>query len=327
MTISIFEQNEALITWRDHLENIGVPPFPVTLPLGKAYAKVLRYLELPEEEIDDVIASAPDPYGDADVWWLLERTVYSLTLHMDSIEGPPRFPSLNDVNDPDSRYFIVHVYAAALPHVLPWFRKHGIPDDVVQATLADLGRNLRVHRKRHGQGGLETAWWLMLHFRGMIYQLGRLQFERSRIGHTMAEQISGLGTPADEGDPALSIHITDFSGPMTPDTCDASIALAKTFFSRYFPDEKYRYAVCHSWLLDPHLKDYLRPQSNIIQFQDRFTLAPGGYDVNRSIVQFVFGSAPDRIDEFPQRSSLERAVVQHLKAGKSWQGRSGWFLL
>lgn len=327
MTTRIFEQNETFTTWHDHLKVIGAPPFAVHLASGDEYASVLRYLGVPEEDINDVVASAPDPNADAEVWWYLERTVYSLTLHMDALDGPPRIASLTDVNDPRWRYFFVHVYAAALPLVQPWFRQRGIPEDVVQATLADLGRNVRVHRKRHGRGGLETASWLMLHFRGMIYQLGRLQFERSCIANTMATRISETGTHMEENDHALSLHISDFSGPMSPEACDASIDRAKAFFPRFFPEMDFRVAYCNSWLLDPQLRSYLRPQSNIIQFQNRFALVPGAYNVNRSIVQFVFGSTPERLDELPERSSLERAVVQHLKAGKNWEGRSGWFFL
>lgn len=142
----------------------------------------------------------------------------------------------------------------------------------------------------------------------------------------MATHISAAGGTCSPDTPALSLHIPDFSGPMTPGACDASIDMARAFFKSFFPDEDHQIAYCNSWLLDPQLRDYLSPESNIIRFQDRFALAPGGYDVNNSIVQFVFGSTLDRIDALPQRSSLERAIVQHIRAGGIWQGRSGWFL-
>ena len=32
--------------------------------------------------------------------------------------------------------------------------------------------------------------------------------------------------------------------------------------------------VCHSWLLDPQLGEYLRPDSNIMRFQQRFDVLP-----------------------------------------------------
>jgi hypothetical protein len=241
------------------------------------------------------------------------------------VPGPPRFALLKDANHPQYRFFYVHLFVAALPHVRQYSAQRAIPEAVVQATLADLGRNLRVHRKRTGQGGLGVAWWLMLHFRGMIYQLGRLQFERARLGDRAAEEAFGIGLSLRVDNHVLSIHIPDFLGPMTPEACDASITEAHTFFSTYFPDEPVVAGVCNSWLLDPQLRDYLREDSNIRRFQDRFQLLPGAYNVNESIVQFVFGPTTEDLNTLPQRSSLERAVVAHMRAGNNWEGRTGWF--
>jgi hypothetical protein len=321
----LFVPNDIFDAWKAHLECIGPPPCPVDLPAGDALEQRLRHLEIPEEDIPDVIRLAPSPEQDPELWWYLERTVHSLGLHMGKAEGPPRFGTLRDINDPRYRYFFVHMFAAAMPQVQQYFRERNIPNEIAQATLADLGRNVRVHRKREGVGGLGVAWWLMLHFRGMIYQLGRLQFERSLLGERGAEGAAKLGIAARPDDHVLSIHIPDFCGPMTPEACDASIAEAHTFFSTHFPEESVRAGVCSSWLLDPQLKEYLHPASNIIRFQDRFQMLEGGYNVNNSIVQFVFGPNLERLDTLPQRSTLERAVVAHLKAGKDWEGRLGWF--
>ena len=125
--------------------------------------------------------------------------------------------------------------------------------------------------------------------------------------------------------PALSLHIPDFLGPMTPEACDRSIAQAREFFPQYFPEEEYRYAVCHSWLLDPGLKTFLRPDSNIIRFQDRFTIAGPGWDSTDGIMQFVFGRNADAINNVPQDSSLQRGVVSHIRNGGRWWGHLGWF--
>ena len=40
-------------------------------------------------------------------------------------------------------------------------RERGVPDDVSWATLADLGQQLVVHRKRRGTTGLDLQWWLV----------------------------------------------------------------------------------------------------------------------------------------------------------------------
>jgi hypothetical protein len=326
--MSIFVDNDETRSWKAYLQTLTPPAQPVRLPTGDDFLSTLRYLGVPEDDQETVIAMAPVPDTDPEIWWYLERAVWSLVSKMGSIEQPPRFAPLRDVNDPKHRFFYVHVFVAALPYVQRYFHTRGIPADIAQATLADLGRNIQVHHKRENIGGLGVMWWLMLHFRGAIYQLGRLQFERVRLSEQMVNAMRDAGCKVSDDEHALSIHIPDFIGPMTDDACEDSIRQAREFFKRFFPDEPVRYGVCHSWLLDPQLKAYLRPESNIIKFQDRFVLGPAGDDnSNESVLRFVFGPILEELDAYPQRSSLERAVIANIKAGKAWQFRSGWLEL
>jgi hypothetical protein len=68
----------------------------------------------------------------------------------------------------------------------------------------------------------------------------------------------------------------------------------------------------------------LSPGANIIQFKNRFHLAYVPEPNNRGIQQFVFGMLDAEIDELPQATSLERAVVEHIVSGKHWRGGAGW---
>lgn len=326
--MSIFVDTDETSAWRSHLEVLKPPPTPVSLPSGEALVETLRYLDIPEEDIPHVVRTAPDRHTTPELWWYLERAVWSLVSRIGSVEQPPRFAQLKDANDPEYRFFYVHVFVATLPFVQEFFNSRDIPADIAQASLADLGRNIRVHRKRENIGGLGVMWWLMLHFRGAIYQLGRLQFERVKLGADMAGIMRDAGYDVTDGEHALSIHIPDFIGPMTHEACEDSIRQAKAFFPRYFPEEPVRFGVCHSWLLDPQLKTFLRPDSNIIKFQDRFTLGSADdHNANDSVLRFVFGPLHEDLDAYPQRSSLERAVIAHIKAGNTWHFRSGWLEL
>jgi hypothetical protein len=229
------------------------------------------------------------------------------------------------------RYFPVCVYVMVLPVVLAYHRTRGIPADVSRRTLADLGRQMAVHRRRYGTGGLVTPDWLSLHFRGELYQLGRLQFERARLGSRTSAAVRAEGRPAAEGDACLSLHIPDFCGPLTPDAVDRSLARAGGFFARYFPEHDARIATCHSWLLDPQLAGYLPADSNIIRFQSRFRPARPGESQetaevsDRDPVGFVFGDPELPPHALPRRTTLERAVGDHLRAGRHWHMGHGWF--
>jgi hypothetical protein len=317
-------KNEVQAAWLAYLEELGDPDFPIRLPDEQEMEAILRELDVPKEDIPAVLASRPNPTRDPEQWWLLERSVVELVSTMGSLDNPPWFPSPYTVAGMNP-FFFVNVFVATLPHTRRYHREHGISAEIARATLADLGRNVRVNHKRHGEGGLEVSHWLMLHFRGRIYQLGRLQFERARLRERAVTSAKAHGFDASPDDLALSVHIPDFMGPMTPAACDASFAMAREFFPAHFPDEHIEWGVCSSWLLDPHLKDYLPPTSNIVQFQNRFVVAENDTNADSLVLQFVFGPAPADLDTLPQRSSLERAVVNHLKNGGHWQFRPGWF--
>jgi len=53
-----------------------------------------------------------------------------------------------------------------------------------------------------------------------------------------------------------------------------SINRALAFFAEHYPDEPVSALVCKSWMLDPQLRDYLKPGSNLLRFQERWQLVP-----------------------------------------------------
>ena len=46
-----------------------------------------------------------------------------------------------------------------------------------------------------------------------------------------------------------------------------------------------------------------------------------------SMLEFVFRRDEQPIDELPQDTTLERAVVAHLRAGRHWHTPTGWLTL
>lgn len=323
LDLDLVRGTESGRTWLAALEALGPAPAgdEVVLPEGQALVDALLDLAVPHREVPLALAARPEPGTRA--WWLVERTARALLARLGSLDHDPAPPDLPDVH-PVTRWATLLALAAVVPRTRGWWRARGVPDDVVRATLADVGRHVTHARRRTGHGGLVNASWLALHARGQIVQLGRLQLERCRLSAEDAASITAQGTPVAAGDHALGVHVPDYCGPFTPQACADSLRRGVEFFARWFPDEPVAVATCHSWLLDPQLGPHLRPGSNTAAFRDLFHHVERTVTDDQSVVEFVYGRREPDLAALPQRTSLERAVAGHLLAGGHWRGGLGW---
>ena len=301
--------SEEDMPWLEKLAALE-PTGAAGLPARDEAPAILERLRLTPEDAADVLAAWPSEAWPAELLWLLDRVPRYVAADMGGWDWLPPGPALDPALGEPARLFYVYAFLALVDEVRAWNAEHGIPDEVTWTTLADLGRNLAVDRRMNGTGWPIMAQWLTLHVRGGLYELGRLQYQRGPISPAIA-RAAGLS-----GDTwALGLHIPE-SGPLTPEAIDESLGLARDFFPRHFPDEEYRIATCGSWLLDPQLAEYLPADSNMVRFQRRFQLAPDLVDAGIEIFRFVFRRIDAELDELPQDSTLERAVVAHVRAGR-----------
>lgn len=109
-------------------------------------------------------------------------------------------------------------------------------------------------------------------------------------------------------DNVLGIHIPP-GGGFDPKTMDESFSRAKEIFRKCYPDYPFKAFHCRTWLLSPQLRTILKPESNILAFQNRFVSVP--YCSNgRECFSFLFGilSGVPQMQELPENTSLQRAV-------------------
>ena len=199
-------------------------------------------------------------------------------------------------------------YIDAGPAVSAWMRSRDIPDEVVTATLSDVGRHLRLHHRHTGRTGLDAPDWPSAVLAGTFYQLGRLQFD--------------LGFRRDEW--VLDVHIPE-SGPLRPAAVSASFGSAVTFFGRFFPDQPVTTAFCGSWLLDPYLAEHLPATSNIVAFQRLFTPIGEPRHDELDALYFTFGQRSlANLDRLPRDSSLQRLVLDRLSHGEHFSVVTGY---
>lgn len=196
---------------------------------------------------------------------------------------------------------------ASLDAVRAEHLRRRVPDEVSWRSLGDLGQQVHVNRRTHQAFRLDTYGWMRTAWSGGLMWLGRLQ---------MVPKPTTSGWVLDTHIPA--------TGPLTPDAVDDAFALAVPFFRRHFPEFPPRSFACTSWLLDPQLGDVLPAESNMARFQRRWELAGSGYEADESVVYFVFSRrSPVDLSTLPRRTTLERAVLDHLAGGGHWRAWSG----
>ncbi len=308
----------------DRLEALDVlGPHADGFPLaaGADARDLLIKLDVPPQAWSDLLDTAPRPETHAEAWWLLVRLYHAL-VHPGEGASPPPWPAPFPTDDPLTHHFHLHVFLAAVPHLLAMHRARGIPDDVTWWTLRDVGLQVANYEVRTGRPGFDGAFWVWPHFRGDAITVGRLQYDRRYIPDD-----ASAGLEPRRGSPALGVHIPAL-GPLTPAACDDSLSRTKRFHTVHFPEQRYDVGICESWLMDDQLLAYLPPSSNIARFQRRFTLGDAwSRPADEDVVRFAFGHLPASLSDLPQTTTLERAIVSHLQDGGHWSFRRGWLEL
>lgn len=123
------------------------------------------------------------------------------------------------------------------------------------------------------------------------------------------------------GSRIIAVHIPA-SGPLLPEEIETSLYLARCFFSQ---DEPTLFT-CDSWLMDPTLRLYLSYTSNIIQFQNRFTIIPVPDASDRQHFERVFPKIPqipEMLLSAQPENSLQHSLLTHIRNGGYWRRAAG----
>lgn len=174
-----------------------------------------EHVELPQAMSDAVLTCAARVRSDGALrqfaWYC-----YSRVWEASGKAPVSRWPLLLRALDRDAGLFYVLILLAGTPAMQAAHAARDIPRDVVRATVADLPRCMQTddYAQRHGEWGISPRIfaWLLTHWRGELYQLGRLQFAPSRFDaavrvyrHQETQQVLALseGGVAYRGDGAL----------------------------------------------------------------------------------------------------------------------------
>lgn len=191
-------------------------------------------------------------------------------------------------------------------------KKRDIPDDILLASLSEVRRYAIEYNQVITKGekiGILQIRWIGKILKGNIYRLGRLEFEIR--GSLKGSEKHGVK----EGDNIIAVHIPDNGGPFTKETCKEAYRIAEEFFPKYFPEYSYDYYTCNSWLLDRTLKKFLKPTSNIVWFMDTFEVTESKESFDALTYLFGRGTELKDLDKLTPETSLQKAIIEHLKNG------------
>ena len=163
------------------------------------------------------------------------------------------------------------------------YRERGISEEVFLDTMGCFSRFVREYKECFGHYGFDRGFWTGRQLSLSLFRLGTLEFETNGAVH--------IPSDADLSEKAL----------------DESFAKAREFF----PSVRF---CCDSWLLSPVLGELLPPDSRINRFRERFEIQT--VDKNNDGYKFwVFKNANMRAEDFPENTSLQRAIKRHVLAG------------
>lgn len=131
-----------------------------------------------------------------------------------------------------------------------------------------------------------------------------------------------------KGDNVMKVHIP-YGGKLDKTECESSYTRAREIFQRCYPEISFKNFVVTCWMLSPELRDILKPESNIISFQNKYNIYPvksTALDALMYVYNFR-GNSPDELDfeNLPEDNTLRRGVKQKMLEGKFVHEFGGFF--
>lgn len=177
------------------------------------------------------------------------------------------------------------------------YQQKGIPDEIFVETQKCFTRFIQEYRDSYGRFGFDRDFWTVRQMGSVLFRIGELEYEFD----------------THEGEAVLSIHIPS-DAVLTPENCDSSLASAEQFFREFYPEKAGLRYFCESWLLSPALKELLKPESNIIRFQNKFDILSWDRE-SKEYEMWVFQKQGLSPEELPENSSLQRNMKKFILDG------------
>ena len=184
------------------------------------------------------------------------------------------------------------------------YARLGISEEIYTATMAAFSRFVREYRESYGCYGFDRVFWTTRQVSCKLLRIGQLEYELTSLNDV----------------PIISLHIpTDVD--LRPEVLVPSIREGLQEFYRLFPDRAGNPVYCHSWLLSPQLKEFLPEGSNILRFQELFTIEADTVP-QKDVLLWVFKNPKLPVEDYPENTSLQKKLKRFfLEGGALLEGK------
>lgn len=176
------------------------------------------------------------------------------------------------------------------------YKNLGISEKIFWDTMKFLTRFINEHKNLHDEFSFTWAWWFVREISMSEFRIGDFEFEFMNDNKT------------------ISLHI-----PSDADLKNGQIDVIFDFAKKYYPEYTNADIICKSWLVVPALKELLPKTSNIIKFQDKFTVNKVDTE-SLAFMDWVYSSRNIPIKDLPENTTLQRNMKKYLLSGK----KIGW---
>lgn len=192
------------------------------------------------------------------------------------------------------------------------YLRAGIAEDIFWDSMTDLRCKLEECISCRGVWGTFVEFWYDGFFRMDIFRLGRLEFERL-VYHDVPTSAGGVEVK--DGDIVYSVHIPASGEPLTKEARLDSYRRALKFFAPELPDGRIMF-LCASWLLYLGNAEIFPPHLNVSDFMHDWKIFKSYETEKFSDDWRVFGKHYEDLSELPEKTTMQKAMAAHLRAGK-----------
>lgn len=207
----------------------------------------------------------------------------------------------------------MYFFIKCAPILLELYRKNNIDEGLFWDTIADLKYKAMECMNVYEIWGTFVSSWFPPFFNLTRFALGRFQYEQLPFPYERYEKGNNIIL---KNDVVYNMHIPSSGVPLSKEIRLDSYKRAYSFYQNNLQGRP-MFIVCNSWLLYPKHRDFLPPDSNILDFMGDFDIIHSEEFLEFDNAWRIFGkhgTLPP--NQWPQETSLQKAYKKRILEGK-----------